>query len=437
MKILIAYYSKTNHTRELAGAVKKEFENRGHDVDIEEVRPVKEHSFWGWWHIRYFEGECDIQPPIIKDASRYDVICIGSPNWTRLSLPMARYLKEMVGLTHKNIGLFSTTALWPPIEWYFFSAYLLDLTFTHIVEAKKGRVMDSIMLSGWFKRWGAGSGYGRRRIKEFCDKMEAPIVSFKDYILKQKEIEGARSLIVIFTILLLLSLTLQIITSGLGFIIFSWDEYFSLFFVGVATCFLILVLMERKVGFFLGKYIAGISAVIMCTLLILYLELSFGRYIIVGYVLVLTIVGFFRDPKAVMVAGAGVILGYFYLVLKFPLRWVLRPQLDISLIIMSAVMISIITNNLQRHFTALVESQDEIEAARATLEARVVARTKELKSLADTLDEQVKQRTRELNEKVKELERFQKFTVGREVKMIELKGRIKEMEEESKKMKGS
>ena len=430
MKILIAYYSKTNHTRELAEAVKKGFEDRGHEVDIEEIRPAKEHSFWGWWHIRYFWGECDIQPPIIKNVSGYDVICIGSPNWTRLSLPMARYLKEVEGLTHKNMGLFSTTGFWPPIEWYFFSAYLLDLTFANIVEAKKGRVIDSIMLSGWFKRWGTESEYGRNRIKEFCDKMEAPIVSFKDYILKQKEVEGARSLIVIFTILLLFSLTLQTITSGLGFVIFTWDQYLSLFAVGVLTCFLILGLMERKTAFFLGKYIAGISAVIMCTLLILYLELSFGRYIIVGYVLVLTIVGFFRDPRAVMVAAVGVILGYFYLVLKFPLKWVLRPQLDISLIIMSAAMIGIITNNLQKHFMALVESQDEIEAARATLEVRVTARTKELKSLAETLDDQVKQRTGELNEKVKELERFQKFTVGRETRMIELKVRIKELEEE-------
>ena len=429
MKILIAYYSRTNNTRALAQKVKEEFEGQGHQVDVEEVRPVKEHGFWGWWHIRYFLGEYDIQSSIISDASGYDVICIGSPNWTRLALPMAKYLKNLKGAQHKNIGLFSTTGLWPPIEWYFFSAYLLDLTFTSIVEAKRGRLIDSVMLSGWFKRWGADSEYGRSRIRKFCEKMQSPIISFKDYILKQKEREEARSIIVIFTVFLLVSLALQAITAGLSFVIFTWGQYLSLFTIGLLTCFLILGLMEQKRGFFLGKYIASISAIIITTLVIMYMELSFGRYIIVGYVLVLIAASFFRSPKAVMLTGVGAILGYFYLMFEFPLKEVLRPQLDIGLIAISTAIISVITGNLKEHFIALVESQDEIEAARSTLEVRVMARTEELKGLAEVLDQQVKQRTEQLEEKVKELEKFHKFTVGREVRMIELKNKIKELEE--------
>jgi len=435
MKILLAYYSRTDNTQKLAEKVKEEFEQRGHQVDVEEVRPVKEHSFWGWWHLRYFLRDYDIHPPIIKDASKYDIVCIGSPNWTRLSLPMVKYLKQLTGLTHKSVGLFSTTALWPPIEWYFFSAYLLDLTFNNLVESKKGRVIDSMMLSGWFKRWGVESQYGRNQIKEFCGRMETPIASFKKYILKQKEIEEARSIIVVFTIVLLFSLALQTITAGLGFAIFTGQQYLFLFAVTLSTCLLILGLMERRKGFFLGKYIASITGVIITTLVILYLEPSFGRYIVIGYVLFLTITGFFRDPKTVVVAGVGAVLGYFYLMLKFPLKWVLRPELDISLITISAALIGIITSNLEKHFVALIESQDEIEAARATLEVRVEARTKELKNLADTLDDEVKKRTQELDEKVKELERFQKFTVGREVRMIELKTKIKELEEKLKETK--
>jgi flavodoxin len=76
MKILIAYCSKTGHTEKLAEAIKKE------------------HSFWGWQFIRLFK-ECEILPPKIKDLSKYDAICIGSPSWTRLSLPMARYFKKV------------------------------------------------------------------------------------------------------------------------------------------------------------------------------------------------------------------------------------------------------------------------------------------------------------------------------------------------------
>ena len=151
MRILIAYYSRTNSTEKVAQAIKKEFEDRGHSVDVEKVKPKVEHSFWGWWHLRMIKGECDILPPKIKNVSEYDVVCIGSPNWTRLSLPMARYLKEIEGLKYKSVGFFAATAAPPAFEWYVFSAYLLDLTFSGIIEKKQGRIVDSILLSSIFK----------------------------------------------------------------------------------------------------------------------------------------------------------------------------------------------------------------------------------------------------------------------------------------------
>lgn len=74
----------------------------------------------------------------------------------------------------------------------------------------------------------------------------------------------------------------------------------------------------------------------------------------------------------------------------------------------------------------MVEGLKETEKV---LEIKVRTRTKELKQLADTLEEKVQQRTGELHKRVKELEDFQKLTVGREVKMIELKKKIKELKE--------
>ena len=62
------------------------------------------------------------------------------------------------------------------------------------------------------------------------------------------------------------------------------------------------------------------------------------------------------------------------------------------------------------------------------MEVRVQARTKELKELAGGLEQQVEKETRELQEKISELERFQKLAVGRELKMVELKNKIKELE---------
>lgn len=61
----------------------------------------------------------------------------------------------------------------------------------------------------------------------------------------------------------------------------------------------------------------------------------------------------------------------------------------------------------------------------------------ELFRLLETMEEKVAKRTEELNKRVKELERFTKLTVGRELKLIELKKEIKRLKEELEKCKKS
>jgi len=435
MKILIAYYSKTGETEKVAEILKTEFEDRGHNVDMEKIKAVKEHSFWSWFLIRFFKGECEIEEPKIKNVSEYDCICIGSPNWTRLSLPMARYLKEIEGLKYKKIGFFATTAASPAFEWYVLSAYLLDLTFSRIIEKKGGRIIDSILLSSVFRRWNLVSDYGKKAIKNFCDKIETPIISFKDYILKQNEIGETRFLIVIFLILLFLSLLFQIISSGVGAQIFTWSQYFLLFVIGFLAYFLMLTLIFNKVGVFLGKYLAGASLVLGWTLTILFLTPTLGKLIILGYVLLFIFISFFREPKAVLSTGVVAILSYIFLFFNYPQKEILAPSLDLTFLFLSTGIISFITQSLQKHYIGALEIQDEIEEAKAVLEIKIVARTKELRELTESLDEQVKQRTKELQEKLEELEKFHKLTVGRELKMIDLKEEIKKLQKELEKYK--
>lgn len=53
-----------------------------------------------------------------------------------------------------------------------------------------------------------------------------------------------------------------------------------------------------------------------------------------------------------------------------------------------------------------------------------------LKELQTGLEEQVSQRTKELQEKIEELEKFQKIAIGRELKMVELKKEIENLKKE-------
>jgi methyl-accepting chemotaxis protein len=85
-----------------------------------------------------------------------------------------------------------------------------------------------------------------------------------------------------------------------------------------------------------------------------------------------------------------------------------------------------------------------LEESRKVLEIRVKARTRELQELNKALEEKVKERTKELQEKIEELEKtkkkllekigeleeFRRVTVGRELKMIELKQEIERLKKE-------
>lgn len=91
---------------------------------------------------------------------------------------------------------------------------------------------------------------------------------------------------------------------------------------------------------------------------------------------------------------------------------------------------NILTDLFRKRTEELSRTKTLLEDSRAILEIKVKARTEELKELAASLDEQVKERTKELQEKLEELKKFQKLTVGRELKMIELKKEIKELKKE-------
>lgn len=69
----------------------------------------------------------------------------------------------------------------------------------------------------------------------------------------------------------------------------------------------------------------------------------------------------------------------------------------------------------------------ELEKSNIALEGKVKARTKELEDARAGLEARVYEKTIELQKQIDELERFKKVTLGRELRMIELKKELEEL----------
>ena len=76
--------------------------------------------------------------------------------------------------------------------------------------------------------------------------------------------------------------------------------------------------------------------------------------------------------------------------------------------------------------------KEQLQEAKAILEVKVRARTRELEEFNRRLEETIKTKTLELRQRIDELERWHKLTVGREMKMLELKNQLEELQKQSK-----
>lgn len=169
MKILIAYYSKWGSTKKLALTIKEKLEQQGHEITIEEIKAAKEHSFLKWFFMRFFIWETNINPLQIKNVSTFDRICIGSPNWTVVSLPVARYLKEIKGLENKKVGIFYTSGGFPQEP--YLELYLPYSTFISRIKNQGGKVIVKLFISSMLSHWKLESEYGRKAVEDFCNKI--------------------------------------------------------------------------------------------------------------------------------------------------------------------------------------------------------------------------------------------------------------------------
>lgn len=110
------------------------------------------------------------------------------------------------------------------------------------------------------------------------------------------------------------------------------------------------------------------------------------------------------------------------------IRW-FTFAIIIVIIILGVIFSTLITRTLS---SEVKKKTNELNELNKELDRKVEERTYELRSLSDNLEKQVKDRTKQLNDKVDELERFNRLAVGRELRMVELKKKVRELDKRIK-----
>ncbi|MEA3221765.1 MAG: hypothetical protein U9P49_01185 [Thermodesulfobacteriota bacterium] len=213
MKILMAYFSRTGYTEQLAKAISNELETRGHGVEFEIIKPAVYYSWfrevardfprypsiaagllipaWREHHLKtYNQVEEDIQGLKYQDISTFDRICVGGPKWAHISYPVARYLQTVRGVKEKKIGVFATSA-GPPLK--IFEMELIFRPMSRLIERMGGDVVTSLIISSAYHDAGImplfqlvsylrfyksvenfklGTEYANKGIMNFCNDLE-------------------------------------------------------------------------------------------------------------------------------------------------------------------------------------------------------------------------------------------------------------------------
>ncbi len=212
MKILLAYYSRTDCTKKVMDNVKDRLVRLGHSVEVEHLQVMRESSCVGeiWkdlhhypliflssfkasWRKKYLASytqiEEDIAPLRYPDVSAFDRICIGGPKWAQISYPVARYLRTVRGLAGKKIGSVATFG-GPPLP--FFELAMIEKAMTRMASERGASIIAHLGLSSAYHELGImplfrcasrlilhqpiesfmiGSDYANHLTRQFCDKI--------------------------------------------------------------------------------------------------------------------------------------------------------------------------------------------------------------------------------------------------------------------------
>jgi hypothetical protein len=248
-----------------------------------------------------------------------------------------------------------------------------------------------------------------------------------DKYLLEEEIKGLKTLIISFSVFIVCLVLIFILGRILGITIIKGWQLSILFLIDVLCGLYAAFSIHQRKKIFWAKYVL---------FTIMAVAVTFGVYwtgslwIFLGYYLLSAMASFFYNWKISVFCGL-VCLFSFYILVYFSPKILLIEAIVWLIYLIPTVAVMTTTNIRNFIFIKnIVAKNEEVEEAKATLEIKILARTRELRRLSGDLEKQVEERTVELKEKMAELERFNKLAVGRELKMIELKEKIKELSAE-------
>lgn len=115
--------------------------------------------------------------------------------------------------------------------------------------------------------------------------------------------------------------------------------------------------------------------------------------------------------------------------------FILSLPMSVSLMFFISLVVDAFSKKLKESLKMLIQKETELEEAKIVLEIKVKARTQEIEQEKVSLEQRVQERTKALQNKINELEKFQGLSVGRELKMVELKEGMELLRKELEKIK--
>lgn len=222
--------------------------------------------------------------------------------------------------------------------------------------------------------------------------------------------------------------------------IVNWSRFLILVGGNIFMYFLFFLSLIKNFKTRFLKYIIAIYAPILVGGWIYSTDPNYAKPILIFLVGISYTLGFlFYDSKTFLLSNItvatiiGLLVSYHF---KIGTTITLYEIAIIFLILpMLGTFGFVVLQRTRMFLIELLQKRKYLEEAKSILKIKVKARTQELKELTKTLEQKVKKRTIQLQTRINELENFYKLTVGREVKMTDLKKEVKKLKKEIENLK--